>query len=62
MRQPYTLTSKCLELFHWRHATYRNRGGELQIDETKVEGLVQAGGREHPENHVAASKSERRLR
>ncbi|MHB9101072.1 MAG: hypothetical protein ACYC2E_06140 [Sulfuricella sp.] len=38
--KPYTLTSKCLELFHWRHATYRDRAGELQIDETKVEELV----------------------
>lgn len=40
--RPYTLTSKCLELFHWRHATYRDRDGRLQIDETKVETLVRA--------------------
>lgn len=39
---PYTLTSKCLELFHWRHATYRNEAGKLQIDEEKVEALVQS--------------------
>lgn len=37
---PYTLTSKCLELFHWRNATYRDRAGALQIDETVVEQLV----------------------
>lgn len=39
--EPYTLTAKCLELFHWRNATYRDQAGELQIDETIVEALVQ---------------------
>ncbi|WP_223247309.1 hypothetical protein [Sulfuriferula sp. AH1] len=38
--QPYTLTAKCLELFHWRHATYRDPSGELQIDESIVEARV----------------------
>lgn len=38
--QVYTLTSKCLELFHWRHATYRDEDGKLQIDEAVVEELV----------------------
>ena len=38
--EPYTLTAKCLELFHWRNATYRDQAGELQIDETVVEALV----------------------
>jgi len=38
--EPYTLTAKCLELFHWRNATYRDQAGELQIDETIVEALV----------------------
>jgi hypothetical protein len=36
----YTLTSKCLELFHWRHATYRDQAGELRIDEAVVEERV----------------------
>ena len=40
--KPYTLTSKCLELFHWRNATYRDPAGELQIDETIVEQRVQS--------------------
>lgn len=39
--QPYTLTSKCLELFHWRHATYTDAAGELKIDESIVEARVQ---------------------
>jgi len=38
--KPYTLASKCLELFHWRHATFRDQTGELRIGETKVEELV----------------------
>jgi hypothetical protein len=40
--QPYTLTSKCLELFHWRHATYTDEAGELRIDESIVEERVKA--------------------
>lgn len=40
--KPYTLTSKCLELFHWRNATYRDPAGELQIDEAIVEERVRA--------------------
>lgn len=39
--QPYTLKSKCLELFHWRNATYLDLAGELQIDESVVEARVQ---------------------
>ncbi len=40
--QPYTLTRKCVELYHWRHATYRDSAGELQMDERIVEQRVQA--------------------
>lgn len=38
--KPYTLRSKCLELFHWRNATYRDSAGELAIDEAIVEECV----------------------
>jgi hypothetical protein len=38
--QPYTLTAKCLELFHWRHATYTDDAGELRINEDIVESGV----------------------
>lgn len=34
--QPFTLQSKCVEIFHWRHATYQDHEGELRIDETQV--------------------------
>lgn len=40
--KPYTLADKCLELYHWRNATYRDHAGELQIDETIVEERVRA--------------------
>lgn len=40
--QPYTLTAKCLELFHWRHATYTDEAGELRINESIVEAGVKA--------------------
>lgn len=39
--QPFSFASKCVELFHWRHATYRDAAGELQIDERIVEERVQ---------------------
>jgi hypothetical protein len=40
--QPYTLHSKCLEVFHWRHGVYRDSAGELCMDEAVVESRVQA--------------------
>jgi hypothetical protein len=40
--QPYTLADKCLEIFHWRHATYLDAGGNARMDEEKVETLVAA--------------------
>lgn len=38
--QPYTLQSKCLEIYHWRHGAYRNADGELAMDEALVERRV----------------------
>jgi hypothetical protein len=35
--EPYTLASKCLEIFHWRHATYHDSEGNLRIEEDIVE-------------------------
>ncbi len=37
----YTLTTKCLAMYHWRHATYRDDEGDLQISEQVVEELVE---------------------
>lgn len=38
--QPFTLEAKCLELYHWRHATFVDDEGELRIDEALVERRV----------------------
>ena len=38
----YNLTTKCLSIYHWRHSTYRDQNGELQMDETRVENHVDA--------------------
>lgn len=38
--QPYTLTGKCIEIYHWRNATYHDAAGELRVDEGKVAELV----------------------
>ncbi len=38
----YTLTSKCLEIYHWRHATYLDQTGELKINEGIVEERVRS--------------------
>lgn len=38
--KPYTLTDKCVEIFHWRNAVWLATDGELRIDEAKVDALV----------------------
>ncbi|MFY8016625.1 MAG: hypothetical protein ACOVN9_00815, partial [Inhella sp.] len=40
--KPYTLTAKCLEMYHWRHAVYVDEEGEPRIDECKVAARVEA--------------------
>lgn len=39
---PYTLTTKAVEIYHWRNATYRDAAGELRVDEARVEARVAA--------------------
>lgn len=40
--RPFTLESKCLEVYHWRDATCRDASGELTVDEGEVEHRVRA--------------------
>jgi hypothetical protein len=40
--QPYTLTRKCVEIYHWRHGLYRDDQGEAQIDEVRIEPMIEA--------------------
>ena len=39
--QPYTFADKCIEIYHWRDATFTDDEGELRIDETIVEDCIQ---------------------
>ncbi|MCX7421182.1 MAG: hypothetical protein NT013_16795 [Planctomycetia bacterium] len=36
----FTLTTKCLSIYYWRHATYLDEQGELQMNEDRVEALL----------------------
>jgi len=38
--QPYTLVSKCVEIYHWRHGLQSDACGNLSVDEALVEQLV----------------------
>jgi hypothetical protein len=38
--QPFTLESKCIEIYHWRDGVQTNAEGELWLDEAKVEACV----------------------
>lgn len=40
--QSYTLTRKCLEIYHWRHGAWQDAQGEWHMDEEAVEARVQA--------------------
>jgi len=40
--QAYTLTSKCLEIYHWRHGIREEPDGWLWMDEAEVEARVEA--------------------
>ena len=40
--QPYTLTRKCVEIYHWRDGLYRDDQGEPQIDEERIKPLIEA--------------------
>jgi hypothetical protein len=40
--RPFTLASKCIEVYHWRDALYFDAEGEQRIDEDKVAACVAA--------------------
>ena len=39
-KNPYTITSKCLEIYHWRNGLVRSALGEYSIDESVVSARV----------------------
>lgn len=46
--KPYTLADKCLEIYQWRNALYRDPEGDERIDEARVETLVAATQQDQP--------------
>jgi hypothetical protein len=38
--QPFTLETKCVEVYHWKDGAYRGDDGEIYIDEAVVESCV----------------------
>jgi hypothetical protein len=41
-QKPYTLTDKCVEIYHWRHGLYRDDKGEHRIDEEAIAPMIEA--------------------
>lgn len=58
---PFTLEAKCLEVHHWRHATFVDAQGDLRIDETVALAHCEAT-RRNPEAHAAILERMMRLR
>lgn len=40
--RPFTLETKCVEIYHWRHGPYLDEAGEWQMDEARVAQYVAA--------------------
>ena len=40
--QPYTITAKCVEIYHWRSGLYRDERDEVCIDEERIKPLIEA--------------------
>lgn len=40
--KPYSMTAKCLEIYHWRNGVYRDAGGNLKMNEDVVDERVRA--------------------
>ena len=59
--QPFTLSSKSLEIYHWRNGTYRDAEGNLKMDESVVEERVHAS-MSNPEEVQAILAQMMRLR
>ena len=47
--RPFTMAGKCVELYHWRHATWTDADGHLRIDEGVVEQRAAASMRDPAE-------------
>src|SRR3569832_661905 len=59
--QPFSLTTKCLEIYHWRHGVYVDDHGEPQKNEGLVEARVRASLND-PEDKAGVLQRMLRLR
>ncbi len=59
--EPYTLTDKCLEIYHWRHGVARDARGTLTMDEDVVQARV-AQSRSDPSGRDAILHRMMRMR
>lgn len=59
--RPFTLESKCLEVFHWRDGAHTGADGQLTMDETRVAHAVEVT-RQDPQALQAALQRMMRLR
>lgn len=57
--QPYTLTRKCVEIYHWRHGLYRDENGDERIDEVRIAPLIDAALNNPAELHRIMAVMER---
>jgi len=55
----YTLQSKCLEIYHWRHGVFRDAAGALAMDEAAVEQRVRASLADAPSVGPILARMER---
>lgn len=40
--KPYSLRTKCVEIYHWRHGLYLDTNGEARIDEIRIAPMIAA--------------------
>lgn len=59
--RPFTLESKCLEIFHWRDGVREGTNGQLEMDEQAVAQAVQAT-MQNPQSHHATLERMMRFR
>ena len=60
-REHFTLTTKCVEVYHWRHGVYSDSQGDLRVDESVVERRI-AETMDNPEEIEAILAQMMRLR
>lgn len=58
-QQPFTLASKCLEIYQWRNGRYLDTQGDTRVDEAKVATMVAAAREDAAESERIQSLMQR---